>query len=696
MTRRWAVVAVLAACALLCGTAAWRLASAPDTRELPDATRVVVVGVPGLSWEDVDEAAPHLLSLSEHAALGSLTTRGATSFACPRDGWVTLGAGNRALFDIHNGDCRPADDSLADEEAVDRINEDTAFDADPGLLGDQVSCTRTFGSDAELAVLGADNTTAVPTGQRSPAAWRAAWSECPLALVSTSVLRANAAQPTLARVDALVGSVAAAVAREPQTALMVVGVSDSPGSSQAMHVAMVARGSTLRDGPVQLLRSATTGREPYVQLIDVAPTVLSVLGIPAPDPMLGRPMVASTADAAAEQALSRLRTVGADAEGAQDATLPLIWVWVGITSLCCLAAVATLRTRGRLGTRALRPLGVAVAAIPVASLLANLASWQRADQPAVVLAVALVAATGLLTAIAFLGPWRSTPFGPGITLAVIGVLVLGLDVTTGSHLQLDGPLGYSPLVAGRFTGFGNIPFAVFATCGLLSIGAAVHGASRRMSALLIAAAGATMVLIDGMPGLGADVGGVLALVPALLVTAMVATGIRVSLLRGIAAFGAGVVVVAVLAVLDYQRAPQNQTHLGRFVGQVLEGTALSVVDRKAGSSLHLLLTSPVAVAAPILALTLWWLLAADTSPARLALERTGAAGRAALVGTGVAATLGTVLNDSGIAVFVAAGAVGVPLLVSAAAGTGSRQPRTGGSEDVEATRASGSQAPVAR
>lgn len=694
MTRRWTVVAVLAACALLCGTAAWHLASAPKTLELPDATRVVIVGVPGLSWEDVDATTPHLLDLSQHAALGSLTTRGATSFACPRDGWVTLGAGNRALFDTHDGDCRP-DGDLVDEDAVERINDETAFDADPGLLGDQVSCTRTFGRDAALGVLGADNTTAAPAGQQGPAGWRAAWSDCPLALVSTPVLRANASyQQTLTRVDALVGRVVAAVAREPDTLLMVVGVSDSPRSSQAMHVAMVAGGAELREGPGHLLRSATTGREPYVQLIDVAPTALSILGINPPDPMLGGPMVASADDEPPEEALSRLRAVGADAEGSHVATVPLIWVWVGLISACCLGAVATLRIPGRPAVRVLRPAGVAVAAIPVASLLANLVSWQRAGQPVLVLTVALVAATASLTAVAFAGPWRSAPFGPSITLAVIGVLLLGLDVSTGSHLQLDGPLGYSPLVAGRFTGFGNIPFAVFATCGLLSIAAAVHNASRRTSALLIAAAGATMVLVDGMPGLGADVGGVLALVPALLVFAMLATGIRVSLLRGIAAFSAGVIVVAAFAVVDYQRPPQNQTHLGRFVGQLLEGTALSVVDRKAGANLHLLLTSPVAVAAPILALTLWWLLARDTSPGRLALERTGAAGRAALVGTGVAAALGTVLNDSGIAVFVAAGAVGVPLLISAVA-TGPPQPRPAGSQVAAGTRESGSQAPVA-
>lgn len=692
------VVAVLAACALLCGTAAWRLASTPQTTELGPATRVVVVGVPGLTWSDVGTATPHLLALSQHAAVGSLTTRGATSFACPRDGWVTLGAGNRALFDSHDGDCRSPSSALADAAGVERINAGSTYGAEPGLLGDAVPCTRTFGRDAALGVVGAANVATASAGRRTPEGWRAAWDACPLALVSTPVLRDNAARPaTLARVDALVGAVAAAVAREPQTLLMVVGVSDSPGSAQEMRLALAAPGAELGNGPVRLLRSATTGKAPYVQLIDVAPTVLVALGIDPPEVMLGRPAVATVDVEPAEQALTALRAVAADAEGARVATLPLIWAWVVVTALCCLGGVAALWRPGRRAASTLRTAAVAVAAIPVASLVADLIPWQRSDDPTLWLSVAVAVSTTALTVVALAAPWRSSPFGPVVALAVLGVLVLGLDVTTGSSLQLNGPLGYNPLVAGRFTGFGNMPFAVFSTCGLIAIAAAVHGASRRATALLIVLPGVTMVLVDGMPGLGADVGGVLALVPALLVTGMLATGVRVSLLRGAAALAAGVVVVSALAIADYQRPPQSQTHLGRFVGQVLDGTAVSVVDRKAGASLHLLLTSPVALLAPILVLTLWWLLARDTSLGRLALAQTGTAGRAALVGAAVAATLGTVLNDSGIAVFVAAGAVGVPLLLSAAATVSMAQPGLAdGAVPLDDAASASSQASVGR
>ncbi|MDN5852896.1 MAG: hypothetical protein L0K86_08630, partial [Actinomycetia bacterium] len=99
MTRRHSAFAALAAViiALLLATA--RVADGPDTEPLGDADHVVVVGVPGLTWNDVDpEITPHLTDLTAHGASGLLTARGAASFACPKDGWTTLGAGNRAIY----------------------------------------------------------------------------------------------------------------------------------------------------------------------------------------------------------------------------------------------------------------------------------------------------------------------------------------------------------------------------------------------------------------------------------------------------------------------------------------------------------------------------------------------------------------------------------------------------------------------
>ena len=47
-------------------------------------------------------------------------------------------------------------------------------------------------------------------------------------------------------------------------------------------------------------------------------------------------------------------------------------------------------------------------------------------------------------------------------LLLVGLswLVLVVDVLTGGRLQINTVFGYSPLVAGRFAGLGNLAFAI--------------------------------------------------------------------------------------------------------------------------------------------------------------------------------------------------------------------------------------------
>jgi hypothetical protein len=304
-----------------------------------------------------------------------------------------------------------------------------------------------------------------------------------------------------------------------------------------------------------------------------------------------------------------------------------------------------------------------VAAFPVATLLANLVPWWRAAYSGLAWAGCLVAAVVAVSAVALAGPWRRLRYGPGVAVAVISVLVLALDVVTGSHLQLNSLLGYNPIVAGRFIGFGNMPFAVYAVSGLIALAAVIEGQTARTARWLAVVVGGTLVIIDGAPGLGADFGGVLALVPGIALLTMIATGIRLSATRVIAALAAGVVIVSVIAIADYQRASDDQTHLGRFVGQLLDGTAWEVVERKLDASWYLLLHSPVAILAPFLIVTLVGLFWPQNGPGRRLLAEASPIELAAAVGVATAALLGTLLNDSGIAVFVAAGCVAVPTVL---------------------------------
>ncbi len=123
------------------------------------------------------------------------------------------------------------------------------------------------------------------------------------------------------------------------------------------------------------------------------------------------------------------------------------------------------------------------ASFPVASFLANLSRWWRFERAGTMLWTTILVITVAVTVLALRGPWRRRIYGPPGVVAGLTATVLAVDVSTGSNLQHASLLGLSPLVAGRFYGFGNIPYAIFVA-----------------SALVAAAALAQLLLDRGTPG----------------------------------------------------------------------------------------------------------------------------------------------------------------------------------------------------
>jgi hypothetical protein len=73
-------------------------AAAPAPSPAP-VDYVLIAGVAGLRWEDIDpQVTPTLWAMAERGSIGSLSVRSAQQPTCPLDGWVTLGAGNRAAW----------------------------------------------------------------------------------------------------------------------------------------------------------------------------------------------------------------------------------------------------------------------------------------------------------------------------------------------------------------------------------------------------------------------------------------------------------------------------------------------------------------------------------------------------------------------------------------------------------------------
>jgi hypothetical protein len=157
-------------------------------------------------------------------------------------------------------------------------------------------------------------------------------------------------------------------------------------------------------------------------------------------------------------------------------------------------------------------------------------------------------------------------------------------------------------------------------------------------------------------------------VPGIAVATLIVAGKRVSILRLAAFCVAGGVIVMGIAYLDYLRPPANQTHLGRFVGQVADGTFLPVITRKLGAMLHTMISPtlmPVVIAAfAFLIFALFRPGAASAGVLPVAFERAPML-RAGLLGALVSGVVGMLVNDSGTAVLSMALALAVPLVLSA-------------------------------
>jgi hypothetical protein len=129
---------------------------------------------------------------------------------------------------------------------------------------------------------------------------------------------------------------------------------------------------------------------------------------------------------------------------------------------------------------------------------------------------------------------------------------------------------------------------------------------------------------------------------------------------------AGALVVTAFGIADHARPEVQQTHLGRFVGQVLDGSAGGVLRRKAEANLSLLFHSAVTALLPLVVAGVVWLFLRPPAPLRRVLERSPA-WRAGLLAVATAAGLGFVVNDSGAAVAALAIVVTVPATLAVVA-----------------------------
>ncbi|WP_143219888.1 hypothetical protein [Actinomadura sp. CNU-125] len=513
-------------------------------------------------WSDVDEEnTPALWSLAEDGSDAALSVRTTRRLTCPTDGWLTVSAGQRARLRTGTARCPTAPVTSGAGggavapgwPAIKKDNAATGYHAKVGLLGDAVrasgGCTLAVGPGAVFGL--ADGNGRVDRYAASPGEVGADdWAACPVAAVSVDdVFRASVdagvdadgeqIEPGAAERDAAAAAadrrVGQVLANVPDgTTVLLAGLADASADPH-LHVA-IAKGGAF-DSPGYLTSTATR-QQGLVTLTDLTATALEVLGAEQSDDAVGS---AWTAEASEDPVADRVEALDDDdvaAQGISAVQTSFYWVLFAAQLVAYGAAALALRRTGRDrrsrsrilgGTRVIALFG---GAIPAATFLTGLLPWWRASNPTVMLVVTVLGFGALLTGLALAGPWRRSVFLPGLVITAVTALVLALDVMTGSNLQLNTLMGYTALVAGRFYGFGNQAFALFAVAAILTAAWLTEFPLRRerkaVAVGIVAVIGVAAVAVDGLPAWGSDFGGVLAMVPAFAMLGMLVTGRRVS------------------------------------------------------------------------------------------------------------------------------------------------------------------------
>jgi hypothetical protein len=652
------VVVIAVAAVTWAGGASAPVGATTRTNGGEDGGKVVVIAAPRLTWDVVRRVhPPHLDDVFRQAAVASTSVRAVQSTTSPGAAYLTLGAGSRAVADPGVDGSVLALDETYDRSTAANIfhrlsgraptspivavgfprlsdlNEEERFGTEIGSLASALESghrsaavvanaddSLDFSTRRQAGLFGADRTGQVaggkvdhgllqadelaPSGLRlnpdaTVAAFESAWRDHDVVLVElsdleraeqarseTSEVQANRIYDGMLRADdAIVGRLLRHVDLRHDR-VIVVGPT-APLADEQLTVFALA-GAGIEPGWAM---SSTTRREGFVSLTDVAPSILDHFGIAVPSSMNDTPLSSHANDLTMSQRIEQMVDANDRARSRDEAVGPttVIWIIVLVATLT-LAVLCLARFRRLAGL--VTTLANVVLAVPIVAFLLGLLPIGGLGPAAL---GTTIFAGGLVVAVLVTAATRRRPtIGP---IALIGAvwLVLAVDIVTGGHLQINTVFGYSPIVAGRFAGFGNQAFSFFAMSAVVMVTAGWEavGARRapRWFVPAVIAFFVVSIVLDGYPAFGSDVGGVLAIVPTAAVLLLSFTGRRI---RARTALLIGLGTVAVLgafAAIDLSRPASERTHLGRFAAKLFDGDALGILERKLQANYSVLTSS---------------------------------------------------------------------------------------------------------
>lgn len=389
-------------------------------------------------------------------------------------------------------------------------------------------------------------------------------------------------QRTLKNIDDFIGNIINQV--NPERDLLLV-LSSSPSREQLLlkdsFTAVIAYGQGYRNA---MLSSGATRRSYVVANTDIAATVLNFFGIKDYSrTIIGQPLQAK-ADPGANR-LAKARDVSNEASMLNRLRVPLIKGYVVIQIMIILLGLLAIFYNRHL-KHIMEPLIILMVVVPLVFLFIGILrlgnDW--------LYILAAIAASLVLT-YAAMRVCRQRGYKAFLLIGSLTLLVLNLDLLTGSNLIRNSILGYDPMAGARYYGVGN-EFMGIMVGSLIAVAAALYEKIPRWWMLgIIGAVFLGQCYVIAGPSLGANSDGILTAPAAFLVTLVLLANIKIRPWHIISIMAVILAAILGLSIYDMHRPVELQSHIGRAASLIAAGgwqEGFTIISRKLAMNLKLI------------------------------------------------------------------------------------------------------------
>jgi hypothetical protein len=332
------------------------------------------------------------------------------------------------------------------------------------------------------------------------------------------------------------------------------------------------------------LTSDTTKRTSLVTTLDIAPTVLTVLGLQKTEKMAGAVMRAGS-ESVTPQSLDDFNK---SSVGVKDTRRTAILAYIYIQVILYVLAALVLAYRkilNKLSATVLEVLIFTTMSFPLFSFYTTKIEHLASQGPLVTLLTVVVSAAFATLLVLF----RRNKLQPIIGVAALTLIVLTIDVCLGSPSFINSIFGYDTIRGNRFFGIGNEAYPILIANAVLLFGVMLEKEWTKWMVGIIAVISLALTYIIGFPTVGANAGGIIAAVAAFSV--IIYHALKSQAKARSIVIAAAAVVITLGGFLAYDVLNGGITHMGKFVLSVMDGGPAAffiVVNRKLSTNLMIL------------------------------------------------------------------------------------------------------------